>query len=163
MGWISRLTALRASVVILVSLAAGCDDGEVDGSRASGADRFNLSIETGSGSQRFRVELALTPAEQARGLMFRERMAGDAGMLFVHPTPHVVTMWMKNTFIPLDMLFIDGAGSITHIAERTVPHSEAVISSGGPVIAVLELNAGTASRLKIRPGDKVRSKALGSR
>src|SRR3546814_16503275 len=86
--------------------------------------------------------------------MFRRQMAADAGMLFLFGGSKVRAMWMKNTLIPLDMLFIDETGKIVRIEERTVPHSERAIVSGGPVSAVLELNAGTASRLSIKPGDR---------
>ena len=141
-------------------LLLGCQPSGAAGARF---DRSTVTIETASGGHEFKVELALTPSQQAQGLMFRRRMAPDAGMLFVYRAEEVVTMWMKNTFIPLDMLFIDSSGRIVRIAERTVPQSEAVISSGGPVLAVLELNAGTASRLKIRPGDRIKSPALNTR
>jgi len=87
--------------------------------------------------------------------MYRRKMAADAGMLFVYPSDAPVSMWMKNTFIPLDMFFIGSDGRITHIAERTVPQSTELIGSYGPVRGVLELNGGTASRLGIKPGDRV--------
>src|SRR3546814_19133591 len=87
--------------------------------------------------------------------MFRRQMAADAGMLFLFGGSQVRGMWMKNTLIPLDMLFIDEAGKIVRIEERTVPHSERAIVSGGPGSAVMELDAGTASRLMIEPGDRV--------
>lgn len=119
-----------------------------------------LTIESAAGRHTFRVELARTPQEQARGLMFRRRLAPDAGMLFVNRRPEVALMWMKNTLIPLDMLFIDAEGRIVRIAERTVPESEATVSSGVPVVAILELNGGTASRLGIAAGDRVVSPAL---
>ena len=87
--------------------------------------------------------------------MFRRELAPDAGMLFDFKEVEPVAMWMKDTYLPLDMLFIARDGRIVHIAERTVPFSLATISSGEPVLAVLELNSGTASRLKIKPGDRV--------
>ena len=121
-----------------------------------------LVIESGEKTHKFSVELALNSRQQTQGLMFRRRMAADAGMLFVYRREEPTAMWMKNTFIPLDMLFIAGNGEIRRIAERTVPMSETVIASGGPVIAVLELNAGTASRLGLKPGDRVLSEALGT-
>lgn len=124
--------------------------------------RESLAIETGGKSHTFSVELALSNRQQMQGLMFRRRMAADAGMLFVYRREEPTAMWMKNTFIPLDMLFIASDGRIVRIAERTVPLSEAIVSSGGPVIAVLELNAGTASRLGIKPGDRIVSAALGT-
>ena len=82
-------------------------------------------------------------------------MAPDAGMLFDYKTPSMATMWMKNTLIPLDMLFVDAQGRIVNIHERAVPGSLATISAAAPVRAVIELNGGTAARLGIRPGDRV--------
>ncbi len=115
-----------------------------------------LSIETADGrTHEFRIEIARTPDQRAQGLMFRRHMAPDAGMLFLFERVEERGMWMKNTFIPLDMLFIDETGRIVRIEQRTVPHSLRAILSGGPVAAVLELNAGTASRLAIGPGDRV--------
>jgi len=119
-------------------------------------ERAELSIETAAGSiHRFDVELALTPRQKARGLMFRSEMAADAGMLFVYSRPQVITMWMRNTDLPLDMLFIAADGRIAHIAERAVPRSDRTISSRARVTAVLELNGGTARRLGIAVGDRV--------
>lgn len=124
-------------------------------------DTASLSIETAAGETHdFQVEIAETNEQRAQGLMFRREMAADAGMLFLFGGSEVRAMWMKNTLIPLDMLFIDETGKIVRIAERTVPYSERAITSGGPVSAVLELNAGTASRLVIKPGDRVRHPAF---
>jgi len=121
----------------------------------------SLSIETAAGGKHdFQIELAETPDQRAQGLMFRRELAADAGMLFLFGNSDVRAMWMKNTLIPLDMLFIDETGKIVRIEQRTVPHSERTIVSGGPVSAVLELNAGTASRLVIKPGDWVRHPAF---
>lgn len=115
-----------------------------------------LAIETTDGrTHNFRVEIARTPDQRAQGLMYRRQMAPDAGMLFLFDGVEERAMWMKNTFIPLDMLFIDERGKIVRIEQRTVPHSLRTILSGGPVAAVLELNAGTAARLAIGPGDRV--------
>src|SRR5690606_22038441 len=96
-----------------------------------------------------------TPEEQAQGLMFRETLAPDAGMLFVHDRERRLAMWMKNTVLPLDMLFLGYDGTILSIVENTVPFSETVIAPSHPSKAVLELNAGTAARLALAPGDKV--------
>ncbi len=114
-----------------------------------------LTIETSNGRHDFTVELALTSGQQAQGLMFRQEMAADAGMLFVHPRPRLLTMWMRNTLIPLDMVFAGPDGRVTHVVERTIPLSEKTISSRVPAKAVLELNAGTVARLGIRPGDRL--------
>jgi uncharacterized membrane protein (UPF0127 family) len=94
--------------------------------------------------------------------MFRPAMAPDSGMLFEYPAPTVATMWMRNTLIPLDMLFVDAQGRIINIHERAVPLSLDVISAAAPVRAVIELNGGTASRLGIAPGDLVRHPFFGN-
>ena len=114
-----------------------------------------LTIVGASGPHKFTVEVATTPAQLEQGLMFRRSLAADAGMLFDFKTPTMATMWMKNTLIPLDMLFVDARGRIVNIQERAVPESLATISAAAPVRAAIELNGGTASRLGIRPGDRV--------
>src|SRR3954470_11975067 len=115
----------------------------------------DLTIETAGGPRKFHVELATTPPQLEQGLMFRRTLAPDTGMLFDFKTPSPVSMWMKNTFIPLDMLFIDAGGRVINIAERTVPHSLDPLAAAGPARAVLEVNGGTAARLGIKPGDRV--------
>lgn len=145
----------RLAFVLFLLIAAAPAAAQVAFETAS------LTIETAAGDEHsFQVEIAETGEQRAQGLMFRRRMAADAGMLFLFGRSEVRAMWMKNTLIPLDMLFIDETGKIVRIEERTVPHSERAIVSGGPVSAVLELNAGTASRLKIGPGDRVRHPAF---
>ena len=125
-----------------------------DGSR--GAHRQEtVTIVTASGDRTFLVELANTPGERERGLMFRKRLAEDHGMLFDFEHDEDVHMWMKNTLIPLDMIFIKADGRIRRIEENTEPGSLRPISSGGPVRAVLELNAGTSKKYGIVPGDRV--------
>jgi uncharacterized membrane protein (UPF0127 family) len=115
-----------------------------------------LVIVTRDGRQhRFTVEMARTPDQQMIGLMFRTEVKPDEGMLFDWGAPRESTMWMRNTLVPLDMLFIAADGRIHRIAERTVPLSLATISSQGPVRATLELAGGTAERLNLRPGDRV--------
>ncbi len=109
----------------------------------------------------FQVEMALTPEQQTVGLMFRPTVPADGGMLFDWGVPRDSTMWMRNTVAPLDMLFINGDGTIHHIAEDAVPQSLATIPSGGPVRATLEVAAGTAKRLGIRVGDKVEQRVFG--
>lgn len=101
------------------------------------------------------VELAISDRQLAQGLMFRTTLAPDAGMLFDFGVPRPITMWMKNTLLPLDILFIDTKGVVTGIAPDAVPMSTAVIASPGPVRAVLELNAGTAARLGLKAGHRV--------
>ncbi len=123
-------------------------------------DSEPLVITTSKGPVSFSVELALTPQTRASGLMHRESMAADHGMLFRFDQTRQVLMWMKNTPLPLDMLFIDDAGTIVGIAEDTTPFSESVIASPGPVRYVLELNAGTAGRTGISVGDTARHRAI---
>jgi uncharacterized membrane protein (UPF0127 family) len=120
-----------------------------------------LAIVTEKGRHEFTVELAASDRQQMQGLMFRRSLAPDAGMLFDYKAPTQITMWMKNTFIPLDMIFIGADGRIVRIAERTVPHSEEIVASIQPARAVLEVNGGTAQRLGIKVGDKVIADALG--
>lgn len=114
-----------------------------------------LTVVTASGRYKFRVEIARTPAARRQGLMHRKNMAEDAGMLFDYIKPQAVTMWMKNTMMPLDMLFISAEGVVVNMALDTVPGSLETIPSQGSVLAVLELNGGTVSRLGIRSGDRV--------
>jgi uncharacterized membrane protein (UPF0127 family) len=103
----------------------------------------------------FAVELALTPEQQAQGLMYRKELPEGQGMLFDFRREQEATFWMRNTYVPLDMIFIRADGRIHRIAANTVPLSEALVSSGGPVRAVLEVVAGTAKKLGIAPGDRV--------
>jgi uncharacterized membrane protein (UPF0127 family) len=120
-----------------------------------------LTIVTASGPHKFTIELALTGPQKEQGLMFRHSLAPDAGMLFDFGAPINVTMWMKNTLIPLDMLFLDGGGRIVDVHERAVPQSLDMISAKGPSRYVIELNGGTAERLGIKPGDKAISPYIG--
>ena len=115
----------------------------------------SLEIDSGEKRHRFKIELAVTPEQKIRGLMFRKHLDSDKGMLFDYGSPREISMLMKNTYIPLDMVFIDGKGRISHIVERTMPMSEEYIGSNGFVRAVLELNGGTVSRLGIKLGDQV--------
>ena len=114
-----------------------------------------IAVVTENGTFNFNVELALNPNQRAQGLMGRKEMASNAGMLFDFERSAPVTMWMKNTLISLDMLFLDDGGYIVFIARNTQPGSLRHISPGRPVRGVLELNAGTAARLSIKPGDRV--------
>ncbi len=115
-----------------------------------------LSIKTADGrTLAFSVELARTPEEWRVGLMNRAHLAPDAGMLFDFAADRPVAMWMKNTLIPLDMIFISRDGRITGIAQRAVPLSLEIIASPGPVRAVLEVNGGVTERLGIAKGDQV--------
>ena len=114
-----------------------------------------LSIRTAKGNRSFQVEVARTDEEQARGLMFRESLAPDRGMIFPLKPPRFASFWMKNTLIPLDMIFIRADGTIARIEPETVPQSLDPVSSGEPVAAVLELAGGEAARQGIAEGDTV--------
>ena len=129
---------------------------------AQAAETSPLTIDTAHGPRQFTVEIATTPKQMALGLMYRQSLAPNAGMLFVYPSERPVAFWMKNTFIPLDMLFIAADGRIRRIVERTVPLSTIPVSSVDSVRAVLEVNSGTAERLGIKPGDVVHHTALGN-
>lgn len=107
------------------------------------------------GAAEFNVELAITPQQQAHGLMWRYEMPMDAGMLFIFSGEKIIQMWMKNTPLPLDMVFFDKTGTVTHVIERTKPYREDVLSSEKPAMGVLEVNAGTVPLYNIRPGDKI--------
>ena len=121
------------------------------------AGQSTLEIVSKTGVHAFAVELATNDDERSRGLMFRKELPEGHGMLFdfVHEAP--VAFWMRNTYIPLDMIFIRGDGSILSIAENTEPLSDRNVPSGGPVRAVLEVIGGTARKLGIAPGDRVSS------
>jgi uncharacterized membrane protein (UPF0127 family) len=143
--------------VVALALTAGA--GAFGPARA--AETQMLEIATKTGVHTFEVEIATTDAERERGLMYRKSMPISHGMLFDFKQDQNVSMWMKNTYIPLDMIFILSDGRIWRIAGNTTPLSERIISSGGPVRAVLELNGGAARRFGIAPGDKVAHPAFG--
>jgi uncharacterized membrane protein (UPF0127 family) len=144
--------AILVALFLLVWPAAG-----------SYADQFateTISIETSSGTQKLDVEVAGDDASRERGLMFRRVMPQNHGMIFLFGNERMITMWMRNTYLPLDMIFVKTSGIIAHIAKNTEPFSEEVISSGAPVSAVIEVNAGVADKLGIKPGDRVVSPLL---
>ncbi|MEZ5855485.1 MAG: DUF192 domain-containing protein [Hyphomicrobiaceae bacterium] len=121
-----------------------------------------LKISTSSGVHSFEVEVAETGEEKARGLMFRRSLADNAGMLFPYAPPQEAQMWMKNTYISLDMVFIRKDGTVHRVEAGTEPFSERVISSRGAVSAVLELKAGIAASINLAPGDKVSHRLFGT-
>lgn len=119
-------------------------------------ERSTLDVASASGRRHsFEVEVAQSARQLSQGLMYRKSLGRDAGMLFDFGGVQPIAMWMKNTLIALDMVFIATDGTVTGVAERTTPMSTAVIGSPGPVRAVLELNAGTVARLDIKAGDRV--------
>ncbi|HRD76696.1 MAG TPA: DUF192 domain-containing protein [Hyphomicrobiaceae bacterium] len=144
----ARCAALVALVALLASLLA-----------VTGVDaemrRESLTLVTAKGERLINIEVAETSEEKSLGLMFRTSLADDAGMLFPYAPAQEIQMWMRNTYIPLDMVFIRADGVIHRIEVRTEPLSERVISSDGLVAGVLELAGGNAERLGLRPGDRV--------
>jgi uncharacterized protein len=126
-------------------------------SLAAGLPRDVLLVETASSQYRFEVEVADDPSERAEGLMYRESLADNAGMLFLYPKPQPVEFWMKNTPLSLDIVFVRADGTIARIAESTTPMSEDMIPSGEPVRAVLEVKAGTMRQLGVAVGDRLRN------
>lgn len=121
----------------------------------SGLQVIPLTVTTLGGTHTFRVEVAKTPQEQAKGLMFRTTMGPDEGMLFPYDQPRELSFWMKNTVLSLDLVFIDAQHRVLNIAENATPYSEQSILSAGPGVAVLELNGGRTRQLGIVAGNKV--------
>jgi uncharacterized membrane protein (UPF0127 family) len=150
-GWVA--VAMRCASAALVVLAVLAGAGVP--CRVSAAENQILEIASKNGVHAFAVEVAITDDERERGLMFRKSLPLGHGMLFDFKQDQNVAMWMKNTYIPLDMIFILSDGRIARIAENTTPLSERIISSGGPVRAVLEVIGGTAHKFGIVPGDRV--------
>lgn len=112
------------------------------------------------GEARFRVDVADDPAERAQGLMYVESMPASEGMLFVYEAPQTASFWMKNTFIPLDMIFVDEAGIVKRVHENAVPHDETSILGGDGILSVLEINGGLAGRIGIEAGTELRHPAM---
>lgn len=151
-------TIASAVAVVAVLALGGCAQSEPKDKGAEGTPVQTevLTVETANGPVRFNVEIADDPAERARGLMFRESLADDHGMLFHFQRPERASFWMRNTVISLDIIFIGLDGRILNIAERTTPYSEASIPAAGLTRGVLEIRGGRAAELNIRPGDRVR-------
>ena len=141
-------------------LVVGC---AVAGAPVRAASFQPLEIVTKNGVQVFSVEVATTEEEKQTGLMYRKELADGKGMLFDFNPEQEVSMWMKNTYVSLDMIFIRADGRILRIAENTEPMSTKIISSRGPARAVLEVVAGTAQKYGIRPGDRVGHPLFGSK
>lgn len=125
------------------------------GRSEAGLEQVPLTVRSGGKVHRFTVEVARTLEEQNYGLMNRSSLAPDRGMIFPYDPPQPVAFWMRNTLIPLDMIFIAPGGEILNIASNTVPLSLEAVPSAGPVEAVLELAGGRAAQLGIKPGDRV--------
>ena len=144
-GWM--MLSLGAAIVVLVTLCVN--------PVAQAASIQPLEIATKSGVRVFSVEMATTEEEKQTGLMYRKELADGKGMLFDFSPEQQISMWMKNTYISLDMIFIRADGRILRIAENTEPLSTKIISSGGLAKGVLEVAAGTAQKYGIQPGDRV--------
>ncbi|SDH76261.1 hypothetical protein SAMN05216338_10133 [Bradyrhizobium sp. Rc2d] len=148
-GWLAAILVVAGMAVAIGSVRA--------------ASFQPLEIVTRNGVQVFSVELATTEQEKQTGLMYRKELADGKGMLFDFNPEQEVSMWMKNTYVSLDMIFIRADGRILRIAENTEPMSTKIISSQGPARAVLEVVAGTAQKYGIRPGDRVAHPLFGSK
>jgi len=152
----SVVRGLIAAVLVIAGLVAASGP-------AHAASFQPLRIVTGNGVQEFSVEMAVTEEEKQTGLMHRKHLADRKGMLFDFDPEQEVAMWMKNTYVSLDMIFIRADGRILRIAENTEPLSTSIVSSEGPAKAVLEVVAGTARKYGIRPGDRVEHPLFGGK
>jgi hypothetical protein len=147
------ITALALSLALSLALPlTACGR---DGREATDEATIPLTIAMAGQTHNFRVEVARTPEEQEKGLMFRTSLPADGGMLFPFPKPKIASFWMQNTVIPLDMIFVRADGSIDRIAENTIPESLEPVVSGGEVAAVLELAGGTSAKLGLDETAKV--------
>jgi uncharacterized membrane protein (UPF0127 family) len=153
-----RISFLFAALALLFAPVAAFGQSEPQSLPTSG-----LEIAGKSGVHALVVEVAVTPDQQATGLMFRKSLPEGRGMLFDFKEDREISMWMKNTFVPLDMIFIRRDGTVHSIAENTTPESLKPIYSRGPARAVLEVVAGTVRRLGIAPGDRVLHPMFGTR
>jgi uncharacterized protein len=145
---------------LLVGAAFACDlAAPLAAGAACAPDQVEIRLLSG-GQVRFSVEVADDPAERAKGLMFREAMASSAGMLFLYERPQHAVFWMKNTLIPLDMIFADSTGLVKHVHANAIPHDETGIDGGKDILAILEINGGLAKRLGITAGSVMRHPSL---
>ena len=157
----SRAALAALFVACMIGLGLGLN-AYFHGPAASGMRRETITLTTSAGAKMIAAEIALSGPEQEQGLMFRKQLGDDEGMLFIYKRPQDITMWMRNTYIPLDMVFIGANGRIAHIVEGAEPLSERIISSGGKAQSVLELKAGTVRRLGLATGDRVAAASLAS-
>jgi uncharacterized membrane protein (UPF0127 family) len=161
MAWNS---VLRTALLAAAFAFGGCAQSETTAGNETetAVQTERLIIDTNNGPVTLNVEIADDDAERARGLMFRERLADNHGMLFHFQEPEHASFWMRNTIISLDIIFIGVDGRILNIAERTTPYSEAPIPATGLTRGVLEIRGGRAAELGIRPGDRVRHRIFPS-
>lgn len=163
MKQMNRLVAFAA-----LAMVAGCSPGTADaGTKApavaaasavhpiSGLQVAPVTVVSGNVRHVFRSEFARTSPEQAKGLMFRTSLGNDEGMIFLRDPPDRASFWMRNTVIPLDIIYVGLDRRILNIAANAVPYDETPLHSAGPTLAVFEINGGLAARLGIKPGDKV--------
>ena len=143
----ARLIAVLVGMAPVGAAHAACTD-------------TTVALRGTSGVQQFSVEVADDAAEQSQGLMFREKMASSAGMLFVFPKPKHAQFWMRNTLIPLDMIFADATGRVTRVHANAIPHDETPIDGGEGVAFVLEINGGLAARMGIAEGSQMRHPSI---
>ena len=153
------LRALTLALAVLLLPLAACSAGTTSEAQAQAAstltDDVHAVLHTATGDYPFTIEIAETPQQQQRGLMFRQELAPDAGMLFDYGTEQKVAFWMQNTFIPLDMVFIGADGTVKHIHENAKPMDPTSIPSKFPVRFVLEIPGGRAAEIGLKAGDKV--------
>ena len=147
--------------VVIAAWAGPTGPAQADGRAVLKPGFSPLAIETAGGSHNFQVELAATRRARERGLMGRTSLAPDRGMLFDYGAPTRIAMWMKNTLIPLDIIFVDGAGRVVSVRNSAVPLSLETITVDGPARAALELAGGTAARIGVAAGDRVRHEIFG--
>lgn len=159
---------IRFAIFAALALVSGCTSGTADAGTAapkqnaapavhpvSGLAITQVTVSGGGKSHVFRSEVAKSAQEQARGLMFRTQLGDGEAMIFLRNPPDRAAFWMRNTVIPLDIIFIGLDGRIMNIAANAVPYDETPLPAAGPTLAVLEINGGLAARLGIKPGDKV--------
>jgi uncharacterized protein len=159
MGHTTRTAKLVARRAALITFGLLATIGSLAGSEVMAKmRRETLTLKTTAAEHVIDVEIAETMEEKALGLMFRTAVPDNTGMLFPYGDPQDISMWMRNTYVSLDMVFIKADGIVHRIAARTEPLSEKIVSSEGNVSAVLELGAGAAERLGLKPGDLVRHK-----
>jgi uncharacterized membrane protein (UPF0127 family) len=157
------LWAKAVAAVLALAIVASLALAQTQAPPPQQFEQDDLVIRTASGEIKFRIELAISPAQQQRGLMFRDKLDPYTGMLFDFGTPRVISMWMMNTLIPLDMVFIAADGRILNVAANTKPMSTDTILSHGEAKGVLEIAGGTARLLGIKPGDLVLHWAFGTK
>ncbi|HEX3754746.1 MAG TPA: DUF192 domain-containing protein [Rhizomicrobium sp.] len=151
---------MRASLLALFAIVALAGCSKKAETSPIGLPMETIKVDTDHGSETFQVEIAADDASREKGLMFRKSMEADHGMLFVFPIVEGVAFWMKNTVLPLDMVFIRQDGTISSVAANATPFSTQEIPATEPIKAVLELNGGRAEALGIVPGDVVHAKAF---